>query len=310
MTEQTKSGILLRSAWDTFRADGMGSLIEQTLRYCALYGSPAKVIKYWTARAKGQDEVLAKVQGSLMLLNLKDKGINTDLFINGVREPHATRWTQRILQKDWVVVDIGANVGYYALMEARAGVKKVFAIEPDPTNFKRLLLNIELNGYNNVCPNRLAVGDREGVAGFELAKASNWHRIASSGFGDIEVRMMTLDEFAEKVIYQAVMPRIDYVRMDTEGYEVRILKGMDRVLRKFKPDLFIEVHRDLLKDYGSSQEEVLEMLAGYGYGISKSFILAKEGPTGKLVDLLKDKKTRKVITEKGIASHIFFTARN
>lgn len=309
MTEpQTKSGILLRSAWDTFRADGFGSLVEQTLRYCALYGNPAKVLRYWLARAKGENEVLKKIQGSWMLLNLKDKGINTDLFINGVREPHATQWTQGILQKDWVVVDIGANVGYYALQEAQK-VRKVFAIEPDPNNFKRLLLNIELNGYDNVCPYKLAVGDREGVAGFELAKASNWHRIASDGFGDIEVWMTTLDDFAEKVIYQAVMPRIDYVRMDTEGYEVRILKGMDKVLRKFKPDLFIEVHRDLLKDYGSSQEEVLEMLAGYGYGISKSFILAKEGPTGKLSDLLKDKKTRKVITEKGIASHIFFTAR-
>ena len=71
--------------------------------------------------------------------------------------------------------------------------------------------------------------------------------------------------------------------------------------------MFIEVHRDLLEDYGSSQLEFMELLANYDYCISKSFISARPGPEGNIKKLLANPTTRKIITERGIASHVFFT---
>lgn len=290
--------ILLRSAWETLRADGIKVFLEQSLRYVTLYGSPVRIGRYWLNRLMGRRRQVVSVQGSLMELDLTDRGIHADLFISRVREPQATEHLQRLIEPDWVVVDIGANIGYYVLMESRRA-KQVIAIEPGEANYYHLLRNIKLNGYQNIETHRLAIGDHEGEVGFEIAKACNWNKIARDGKGDVKVNMLTLDKF----LYGR---KVDFLRMDVEGYELQVLKGMAYTLKHSRPDMFIEVHRDLLRDYGSSQLEFMEMLAGYGYSLSKSFISARPGPQGKLTDLLADAKARRLITERGIASHMFF----
>ncbi|MDO8751922.1 MAG: FkbM family methyltransferase [Dehalococcoidia bacterium] len=291
---------LILSAWETYRSDGLRVLMEQVLRYLTLYGSPFKIARYWLLRTFGNPLQLVRVQGSVMRLDLRDRGIHADLFINGIREPQATKHLQSIIKPDWTMVDIGANIGYYVLMEARRA-KMVYAIEPGPENFKNLTHNVGVNGNLNVRSFQLAVGDHEGVVGFTLAKASNWNKVAADGKGDIEVQMTTLDKFLGG-------KKVDFVRMDVEGYEMAILRGMDRTLRESRPDMFIEVHRDMLREFGSSQLEFMELLARHGYCVSKSFISARPGLEGRIVDLLADPVSRREITERGIASHFFFTA--
>lgn len=299
--------ILLRSAWDIYRSDGFKALVESTLRYFALYGTPRKILQYWIYRFMPcPTGVIAIIQGSMMILNPRSAGIHRDLLLNGIREPLPTRYLKEIMQPDWFVVDIGANIGYYALMEAQV-VKWVWAIEPESLNMDNLKKNIELNGYRNITPMELALGDRERRVDFLISRASNWHRIATKKDKKkgvvIKVPMAPFDSFG------VISP--DFIRMDTEGYEMNILIGMDGFLKTCKPGtrIFIEVHRDLLKDYGSSQEIVLRNLAHYGFEIEKSFILAKEGPSGDIIKLLSNPKTRRQITEKGISSHIFFIKR-
>ena len=295
--------ILLRSAWETWRADGLKVLAEQTLRYMILYGSPIRLGRYWLNRWMGKTKQVVRVQGSLMELNLKDRGIHADLFISGSREPQATRYLQQILQPKWRVVDIGANIGYYALMEARQ-VKVVYAIEPGRANCENLIANAFLNPYRNIKCHHLAIGDHNGSVGFHLSKACNWNRIAvGNDSTDTEVSMTTLDDFVRDMVKGK---RVDFVRMDVEGYEMAILRGADRVLRTNRPAMFIEVHRDLLEDYGSSQLEFMELLADYNYGIIKCFISARQGPEGPIKMLLVDDDTRYMITRRGIASHMFF----
>jgi len=295
--------ILLRSAWETWRADGVRVLVEQTLRYVILYGSPVKVGRYWRNRWRGKTKQVVSVQGSLMELNLKDRGIHADLFISGIREPHATRYLQEILRPDWSVVDIGANIGYYALMEARK-VKTVYAIEPGKDNYRGLVQNALLNPYKNMKCHHLAIGDHNGSVGLHLAKACNWNRIAvGRDSADAVVSMTTLDEFVNSLVPDK---HVDFVRMDVEGYELAVLQGADNVLRINKPGMFIEVHRDLLRDYGYSQLEFMELLADYDYWIVRSFISARRGPEGQIKALLTRDDTRHLITNRGIASHMFF----
>ena len=240
-----------------------------------------------------------------MLLGLNDKGIHKDLYLNGIREPKATRYLQTILRPDWTVVDIGANIGYYALQEARV-VRNVIAIEPTPESHRTLVVNIGLNEYMNIETWQMAIGDYNGRAGFEISRACNWNSVspasvrgASLHGGDMQVQIIRLDELLNG-------RWVNYVRMDVEGYELHVLKGMERILRDKKPGLFIEVHRDKLKDYGSSQRELLEYLAGFGYGIEKAFIMGRESVSGPLNDLLADPDVAWEITKRGIASHMFF----
>ena len=287
----------------TIKADGIKVFTQETLRYMLLYGSPVRIGDYWLCRLNKHDLQVVDVQGSLMELNLKDRGINADLFINRIREAQATRYVQKIMQPWWTVVEIGANIGYYAMMEAKR-VKQVYAIEPGPSNYQQLLSNVKLNKYTNIESFPLAIGDHNGSMGFEIAKACNWSRIAvDETTEDVKVQMQTLDSF----VRDHKIAHVDYLRMDVEGYEFAIIQGARKTIERDRPDMFIEVHRDRLADYGHSQLDFMEMMANYGYYIRKSYISAMEGPTGKISTLLADVETRRRITERGIASHYFFT---
>ena len=301
--ELSKSQILIDSAIETIKADGVKVFLQESLRYVRLYGSPVRIGNYWIKRLSKQNIQIIDIQGSRMELLLNDRGINADLFINRIREPQATRYVQKIMKPGWTVIEIGANIGYYAMMEARL-VRWVYAIEPGPSNYQQLIANVHLNGYSNIDLHQLAIGDHNGEVGFEIAKACNWSRIAMSNeTATVKVQIQTLDSF----IKEHKIAHVDYLRMDVEGYEFAIIQGARKTIERDRPDMFIEVHRDRLADYGHSQLEFMEMMANYGYYIRKSYISAMEGPEGKVSELLANAETRKRITTRGIASHYFFS---
>ena len=200
------------------------------------------------------------VQGSKMLLDLTDPGINRDLFLYGKREPSSTEIFRRQLSPGMTIVDVGANIGYYVLIEAQAlgNSGKIHAIEPAPKNFEMLQANLDLNAVGcEIESHNLAISDHVGQVSFEIAGASNHHRLAINGSNSnsIEVEATTLDALLGD-------EKIDMVRMDAEGAEWVILRGMRRILASDRPlKMFIEVHPKLIREYQGDLEEWLAMLA-------------------------------------------------
>lgn len=90
---------------------------------------------------------VAMVMGHKMFLDCKDS-LNLSIN-NGIYEEFETNIVKEEIKKGDIVLEIGANIGYYTLIFAKlVGEKgKVFAFEPDPTNFALLKKNIEINGY-------------------------------------------------------------------------------------------------------------------------------------------------------------------
>lgn len=294
--------VLAASAWRIYKTEGIRSLAEQTLRYTSLYGTPDKIAKYWGHRLLGTEWVMREVQGSQMLLNLRAGGIHSDLYLYGIREPDATRHLQTILSPSTIALDIGANIGYYALQEARIA-EHVYAIEPDPDNFDLLERNVNLNRYHNITTYPYAIGDRTGEMGFTHARASNWHRIARQNeAGDFKVPMLTLDDFLDHKY-----GRVNLVRMDVEGYECNILLGAKKLLTQSQQmKMFVEVHNTFMPQFGHTVEEFYTILAEHGFAITRSLIVSKDGPRGMIADILKDKQQRRTLLEKGLATHMFF----
>jgi FkbM family methyltransferase len=204
-----------------------------------------------------------------MMLNLRYGGIHRDLFIHGVREPWSTAIFKKELRRGDVVIDVGANIGYYVLIEAscvgREG--KVYAIEPSLRNLKYLLSNILLNSVQDrVIVKWLAIGDRNGVCDIEEGEAPNLDRISLFPFqrreGCAKIFMKTLDSFIE----EEKIRKVDFIRMDVEGFEYRIIKGMKATLQRFSPKLFIEIHpKKMQKYYGDRFEDFLRELSRHGY---------------------------------------------
>ena len=129
-----------------------------------------------------------------------------------------------------IVVDVGANIGGYAIRLARSA-QHVIAIEPEPGNFAQLVSHIELNRLNNVTPLNVAVSDRRGRGVLHISQQSGGHsletRAWTPGTGiSVDVETILLDDVVER----HRLLKIDWLKIDVERHELAVLNGADRAL--------------------------------------------------------------------------------
>jgi FkbM family methyltransferase len=251
----------LKMAKEIISNEGIKAYISHIKR--CLYLKPLIDESWFTANyyLRPCREAIKTVQGSKMVLDLKDKGINRDLFLYAYREPECTKIFKNELSEGMRVADIGANIGYYVLMEAQiVGDKgKIFAIEPEPSNFEMLKRNVKMNPHA-ACVElyNMAISDKIGKTLFTIAGTANAHKLSipgSKGNNEIEVATTTLDDLLGR-------EEVNVIRMDVEGGEWLILKGMRDILNSKKPlKIFMEVHPKLMKLYGGTVESMLEILS-------------------------------------------------
>ena len=189
--------------------------------------------------------ILKDIQGSKMYLNIRDKGVSRELALVDIREKLLTETLQSELREGDCVVDIGANIGYYALMEARlvGPCGKVYAIEPVPYNIRLLEDNVRLNDYGNVEAFQLAIGQQNGILPLYISDHPNWCSFYPSRnvIGRVDVAVASLDSFLKD------KRRPNLIRLDVEGYEYEILNDMSSILRSNMPlKLFVEFHPDIM----------------------------------------------------------------
>jgi FkbM family methyltransferase len=173
----------------------------------------------------------AEVQGHKMFLDSTD---DLHLSIYGVFEPFETELVKKEIKKGDVILDIGANIGYYTLIFAKlVGQEgKVFAFEPEPDNFALLKKNVETNGYKNVILVQKAVSNKTEKTKLYLCEASAGdHRIYDSldGRKSIEIEAIRLDDY-----FKGYDGKIDFIKMDIQGAEGRAIQGMPNLLDKNK----------------------------------------------------------------------------
>lgn len=222
---------------------------------------------YWYRYVSGPTEV-REIYGSDMELDIRKKGVNQDLMIDGEREPQSIRYYESILNNisdsfdDMLVLDIGANIGHMALLEAKSCPNStVWAIEPDPRNIEDLSKNIRLNSYDNIQVDQLAIGANSGEKHLQLAEQPNLNKMTDISDDDlgserkVQVDVVTVDSLIERADIDESVPVI--LRMDTEGYETKILDGASELLKSNRPIyVFIELHHNLL-----SKEEMKNLIS-------------------------------------------------
>jgi len=131
-----------------------------------------------------------------------------------------------------IVYDVGANMGVFSSFCVLLGAKKVYAFEPSKLVFPYLLKTAELNSKNRIVPFNSAVGEKRGEVMFENTHGTSGGRV---GFGS-PVPITTLDS--------VVGSRMDFLKIDTEGYEENVIDGAKNSINKFKPLMSMEWHSE------------------------------------------------------------------
>jgi FkbM family methyltransferase len=183
----------------------------------------------------------------------------------GAFEPFTTGYVKSLVKPGMVVLDIGAYLGYYTLLAARAGAR-VYAFEPDPVTFSYLTRNARDNGVaDRVTLLPLAVASRAGRAPFHLAELpeSNSLFASSSSLRTIEVECVSLDDILDPGL------TVDFIKIDVEGAELDVLQGMTRLLDRTRHRLVmvVECNARRQRAAGRSVRELIERLRDLGFAV-------------------------------------------
>jgi FkbM family methyltransferase len=176
--------------------------------------------------------------GGVLLVNTRDLLFAPTVLLHGLWEPEVTDWVQSTVRPGQVFVDIGANVGYYSVLAARlvGPAGRVVAVEAHPHSADMLRRNIVLNGLSEW----VTTWQRAAWSGTEtMSFYLRSHFAGNSSAGSIpEEGLARLGDTEQVVKVQGVavddlltdLPKIDVIKIDVEGAEVRALSGLSRTL--------------------------------------------------------------------------------
>ncbi|MCX6726769.1 MAG: FkbM family methyltransferase [Candidatus Shapirobacteria bacterium] len=159
----------------------------------------------------------------------------------GKYEQYETKILLSQINKNSMVVDVGANIGYYTLLMAKVA-KKVYAFEPDKDCFEILKKNVEENKLENVVLFNKAVGSRNKKVG--IVRNEDNYGDSRVGKGN-EVECVRLDD--------VIKEKVDLVKIDVQGYEIEVLEGMKNMV---VPIIFMEIDKENIKTLNTKYKYV------------------------------------------------------
>ena len=197
-------------------------------------------------------------------------GIGTDIYYKwGVYSEDYI--TQYILNEIGIhdgdlILDIGANIGWYSLVLSYSAKPQVFAFEPEPNNFKLLSENVAMNHRDNITVVNAAVDNKEGIMQLHLYKDYNQGRHSfikhEKSKVTVDVKTIVLDKFLRE--NGVSEKKIKFLKIDIEGYEFTALRGAshaltltENVLSEFSPGIMEQINEDAMK--------YVEYMNGFGF---------------------------------------------
>ncbi len=207
-------------------------------------------------KTKFDDIVLNYLEG--------DKYIGELIASTGQYEPFESELLIKNIKDGDIVIDVGANIGYYTLLFAKKVGEngKVYAFEPDPVSFAILEKNIKDNKLRNVEVFNIALSDkRENLPLFISAENLGDHRLYDDHKAKRKkttVTANTLDLFfTDKELEKN---KVSLIKIDTQGYEPYVIKGAQELIKNQKPALFFEYWVYGYKQSGGNYKEMITFL--------------------------------------------------
>jgi FkbM family methyltransferase len=148
------------------------------------------------------------------------------------------------------VLDLGANIGFHTLALARTvgPAGQVTSVEPQRFCFQLLCANVTANQLTTVNCLRAAVGDTPGLCAVPRLDPTARHNAGATTVSLDPGAANATDTVPLITVDSLALPRCDLIKIDTEGFEDRVVQGALRTLETLRPALYVEVHdRDKLQ---------------------------------------------------------------
>lgn len=260
MTSGMKSALITRASWLDY------------LSFWLIPRSPSGrlrelLIARMEPRLSNQEFIAAcAVANVRFLLHVRGSdAVGRNLLLTGFVEYYTSRLISNLLRPNTTFLDIGANVGYFTVLAAlRQPSCRIVAIEPVPETFDRLDRNIALNRIQNVITVPQAVGDYIGTTVVRLGEDSGFSSIEVSSDEDsdqsigndrlLKVTITTVDDICER----HDLKQIDLVKVDVEGYEEFVFRGMRRVISRNHPIIVTEMEDHWHRRYQSRKDRIVD----------------------------------------------------
>ncbi len=250
----------------------MGGLLRSIARSYVRH-SPLEKGKYHLVQAMRRIDpparVVTQVAGRfLMDLDLSEN-LQGILYYYGYYERALTRLIEETIRPGSVMVDVGANIGTFSLLAASLGAR-CHAFEASPDNCEALRRNIGINQFTGITVHECALSDHSGETAFYLYEETGARNMCGQnalfrrGAGrEIRVPLETLDSALGD------LPRIDFIKSDVEGADFLVLRGARSILETHHPIVVVEAYEELASKLGGSIAEILDILWGQGYDVSR-----------------------------------------
>lgn len=209
--------------------------------------------------------------GGLVAVDTQDL-IQRYLYLFGVWEPHLTGWLRRRLRPGDGFVDVGANIGVFSVLAAQlvGDAGRVVAIEASPDVHRRLVGHGRLNARGNIRALNAAVSDGHRTLTFVLASSRNlgansivpYEGPAESTF---EIEARPLPELLEP----AEIATARVIKIDVEGAEGSVVRGMAPMLAGLRPDaeISVEVAPERMARLGDRVDDLLTVMRDAGFHV-------------------------------------------
>ena len=161
------------------------------------------------------------------------------------------------------IIDIGANNGNFAVDFAHlvGDNGMVHSFEPQRIIYYQSCANIFLNGLDNVYCHNVAIGDSNGHVYID---SPDYHNKENVNFGDVRIGKSG-DRIEQKVLDSYEFNDVVFIKIDVQGYESFVIDGAEKIIAKHRPYLFVEFEDHLLKEQGTSENELKAKIEALDY---------------------------------------------
>ena len=242
--------------------------------------------------------VMAEIDGIKYQLDLNEL-IDSSIYYEGCFEPMTTAVINKYVREGMTVLDIGANIGCHTLRFAKlvGGGGKVIAFEPMSWAYSKLKHNIELNDFNNIVIEKIALSSVNQRAQ-NIYFRSSWTidpGSSSNAKKKEDINFITLDEYVRR----NKINRIDFIKLDVDGYEYKIIQGARDTLKRDKPLIIIELGIYTLQVVGDNIYDLVNALSDIGYKLYSEKDLAEFPDNDTMIESIPKDGTINVLCKWG-----------